>query len=144
MASWYTDTWATVKMLVQWQQLLQKKKQNKKWITTFLNNKIHRHLLMDLLAVHMANNICIESKKKNMTRSDTEAPKGRQRACIVSNVCTSKRNTLWKLFASNRNRKLKFKRKIQYILLSQLDPPSFGEFSFSFNFASCSIFNDLQ
>lgn len=42
-----------------------------------------------LLAVHIANNICIESKKKNMTNSDIEAPSGRHNACIVSNVWTS-------------------------------------------------------
>lgn len=39
-----------------------------------------------IIAVHTANSICIESKKKNITNSDTDAPSGRQRACIVSNV----------------------------------------------------------
>lgn len=39
-----------------------------------------------IIAVHTANNICIESKKKNITNSDTDAPSGRQSACIVSNV----------------------------------------------------------
>jgi len=39
-----------------------------------------------LLAVHIANNICIESKKKNMTNSDIEAPRGKHKACIVSSV----------------------------------------------------------
>lgn len=38
----------------------------------------------------MANSICIESKKKNITNNDMDAPKGRHNACIVSNVCTSK------------------------------------------------------
>lgn len=33
-----------------------------------------------------AKSICIESKKKNITRSDIEAPRGKQRACIVSKV----------------------------------------------------------
>lgn len=37
----------------------------------------------------MANKVCMESKKKNMTRRETEAPRGRQRACIVSKVWTS-------------------------------------------------------
>lgn len=39
-----------------------------------------------MIAVHTANSICIESKKKNITSSDTDAPNGRQSACIVSNV----------------------------------------------------------
>lgn len=39
-----------------------------------------------MIAVQTANNICIESKKKNITNNDTDAPSGRQRACIVSNV----------------------------------------------------------
>lgn len=39
-----------------------------------------------LLAVQTANNICIESKKKNITSNDIDAPSGRQSACIVSNV----------------------------------------------------------
>ena len=43
----------------------------------------------DLLAVQIANNICIESKKKNITSSEMDAPKGRHNACIVSRVCTS-------------------------------------------------------
>lgn len=38
------------------------------------------------LAVQTANSICIESKKKNMTSKDMEAPSGKHRACIVSNV----------------------------------------------------------
>jgi len=44
---------------------------------------------INLLAVHIANNICIESKKKNITNSDIEAPRGKHKACIVSNVWTS-------------------------------------------------------
>lgn len=43
-------------------------------------------------AVHIAKSICIESKKKNMTRSEMEAPSGRHSACIVSKVCTSRPN----------------------------------------------------
>lgn len=39
-----------------------------------------------IIAVHTANSICIESKKKNITNNDTDAPNGRQSACIVSNV----------------------------------------------------------
>lgn len=39
-----------------------------------------------LLAVHTANNICIESKKKNITSNETEAPSGRHSACVVSSV----------------------------------------------------------
>lgn len=38
------------------------------------------------LAVHTANSICMESKKKNMTNNEMDAPKGRHSACIVSNV----------------------------------------------------------
>jgi hypothetical protein len=40
------------------------------------------------LAVQMANSICIESKKKNMTNKEMLAPRGKHRACIVSRVCT--------------------------------------------------------
>lgn len=43
----------------------------------------------DLLAVQIANNICIESKKKNITSSEMDAPNGRHNACIVSRVWTS-------------------------------------------------------
>ena len=43
----------------------------------------------DLLAVQIANNICMESKKKNITSSEMDAPKGRHNACIVSRVWTS-------------------------------------------------------
>ncbi len=32
-----------------------------------------------MMAVQTANNNCIESKKKNITRRDTDAPRGRQR-----------------------------------------------------------------
>jgi hypothetical protein len=39
-----------------------------------------------LLAVQIANNICIESKKKNITSRDIDAPKGKHNACIVSRV----------------------------------------------------------
>ena len=34
----------------------------------------------------MANNICIESKKKNMTSNDTDAPNGKHIACNESKV----------------------------------------------------------
>ena len=39
-----------------------------------------------MTAVQMANNICIESKKKNMTSNDTEAPNGKHIACNESKV----------------------------------------------------------
>lgn len=38
------------------------------------------------LEVQTANSICIESKKKNMTNSDIDAPRGKQSACMVSSV----------------------------------------------------------
>lgn len=38
------------------------------------------------LAVQTANSICIESKKKNITRSEIEAPSGKHNACVVSRV----------------------------------------------------------
>lgn len=41
-----------------------------------------------LLAVQIAKSICMESKKKNMTSSDTLAPSGRHSACMVSSVWT--------------------------------------------------------
>ncbi len=40
----------------------------------------------NLLAVQTANSICIESKKKNITRSEIDAPSGKHNACIVSKV----------------------------------------------------------
>lgn len=46
------------------------------------NNKMS----VNLLAVQTAKSICIESKKKNMTRSETDAPNGKQIACVVSSV----------------------------------------------------------
>ena len=40
-----------------------------------------------MTAVQIANSICIESKKKNMTSKDIEAPNGRHIACMESRVC---------------------------------------------------------
>ena len=40
----------------------------------------------NLLAVQTANNICIESKKKNITSNEIDAPSGRQSACVASSV----------------------------------------------------------
>lgn len=37
-------------------------------------------------AVQMVKTTCTESKKKNMTRRDTEAPMGRKSACVESMV----------------------------------------------------------
>ena len=42
-----------------------------------------------MTAVQEAKSICMESKKKNMTNKEMEAPKGRHIACILSRVCTS-------------------------------------------------------
>lgn len=42
-----------------------------------------------MIAVHIAKSICMESKKKNMISSDTDAPSGKHSACIVSSVWTS-------------------------------------------------------
>ena len=39
-----------------------------------------------MTAVQMANSICIESKKKNMTSREMEAPRGRHMACRESKV----------------------------------------------------------
>ena len=39
-----------------------------------------------MTAVQMANSICIESKKKNMTSREMEAPRGRHMACSESKV----------------------------------------------------------
>jgi hypothetical protein len=41
-----------------------------------------------ITAVHTANSSCIESKKKNMMRRETEAPSGRHMACTLSRVVT--------------------------------------------------------
>lgn len=46
-----------------------------------------------LLAVQTANSSCIESKKKNIINREMEAPKGKHRACIVSNVANLSKNT---------------------------------------------------
>jgi hypothetical protein len=39
-----------------------------------------------MIAVQMANSICIESKKKNMTKRETEAPRGKHMAWMESRV----------------------------------------------------------
>ena len=39
-----------------------------------------------ITAVHNANTICIDSKKKNIMSNEIEAPNGRQRACHESKV----------------------------------------------------------
>uniref|UniRef100_A0A6B0U8Q4 Uncharacterized protein n=1 Tax=Ixodes ricinus TaxID=34613 RepID=A0A6B0U8Q4_IXORI len=44
--------------------------------------------MVAIIAVQMAKSICMESKKKNMTRSEMDAPRGRHKACTVSRVCT--------------------------------------------------------
>lgn len=41
---------------------------------------------MNSLAVQTAKSNCIESKKKNITNNETEAPSGKHNACIVSSV----------------------------------------------------------
>lgn len=55
----------------------------------------------NLLAVHTANNICIESKKKNITSNETDAPSGRQSACVASSVAnpesTNNEEKKWKI-----------------------------------------------
>lgn len=72
----------------------------------------------NLLAVHIANNICIESKKKNITSNETDAPNGKQRACIVSRVWTSEMRDNIKLLL-----KLKvysIHNSIQFTILSSI------------------------
>lgn len=54
-----------------------------------LNNM---EMIMNLLAVQTANNICIESKKKNITRRETDAPSGKHSACVVSKVANPESN----------------------------------------------------
>lgn len=76
-----------------------------------------------IIAVHTANNICIESKKKNMMRRDTDAPRGRHNACIVSRVCT-----------------LLSLEEAGVAIPSSL----FLSFSDSLSLASCSKFRDLK
>ncbi len=44
--------------------------------------------MVAITAVHMANNNCIESKKKNITNREMEAPTGRHIACSESRVWT--------------------------------------------------------
>ena len=55
-------------------------------VHTYRTQQTSQRQEMDLLAVQMANTSCIESKKKNMTRREMEAPMGRKRACVESNV----------------------------------------------------------
>ena len=52
-----------------------------------IGSKRNAKATVAITAVQIANNICIESKKKNMTSSDIEAPNGRHIACIESRVC---------------------------------------------------------
>lgn len=47
---------------------------------------IIREFLIYLLAVHTAKSICIESKKKNITSKEIDAPSGKQSACVASSV----------------------------------------------------------
>ena len=55
-----------------------------KWL---LQEKVAHIWLWDLLAVHMAKTTCRESKKRNMMRSDIDAPIGINNACPTSIVC---------------------------------------------------------
>ena len=52
-----------------------------------MGNRRNASATVAMTAVQMAKSICIESKKKNMTSSDIEAPNGRHIACIESRVC---------------------------------------------------------
>lgn len=60
------------------------------------NNTWNNKRKIHVLAVHIAKSICIESKKKNMTSKDIEAPKGRHKAWIVSRVWTSAKKQIHK------------------------------------------------
>ena len=51
-----------------------------------MGNRRNASATVAMTAVQMAKSICIESKKKNMTSNDIEAPNGRHIACIESNV----------------------------------------------------------
>ena len=51
-----------------------------------MGNRRNAKATVAMTAVQIANNICIESKKKNMTSNDIEAPNGRHIACIESSV----------------------------------------------------------
>ena len=85
---------------------------------------------MHLLAVHIAKSICMLSKKKNITRRDTEAPRGRQRTCIVSNVKTP--------FPAGFS-------EVAVALLLVIPVRRFARsFSFSLSLASCSMFSDRK
>lgn len=84
-----------------------------------------------IIAVHTANNICIESKKKNMMRRDTDAPRGRHNACIVSRVCTS---------VKEKHKHLLSLEEAGVAIPSSL----FLSFSDSLSLASCSKFRDLK
>lgn len=57
-----------------------------------IGNNRNASATVAITAVQTANNICIESKKKNITNNDTDAPNGRQSACIVSNVANLSAN----------------------------------------------------
>ena len=49
------------------------------------NNK-NANATVAMTAVHIANTICMESKKKNIMSNEIDAPNGRQRACHESKV----------------------------------------------------------
>lgn len=51
-----------------------------------IGNKRNANAIVARTAVQMVKTTCTESKKKNMTSRDTEAPMGRNRACVESIV----------------------------------------------------------
>lgn len=68
--------------------ITRKVNENNERLLKFVNNCGNVYLL----AVQIANSICIESKKKNIIKSETDAPSGKHSACIVSKVCTPDKN----------------------------------------------------
>lgn len=60
-----------------------------------MGNSKKAKAIVAMIAVQTANSICIESKKKNITRSDMDAPSGRHRACIVSSVANLPEDTIY-------------------------------------------------
>merc|ERR1719471_1261300 len=53
-----------------------------------MGSKRNARATVAITAVHTANSSCVESKKKNMMRSEKDAPSGRHIACKLSSVVT--------------------------------------------------------
>lgn len=94
-------------------------------------------------AVQMVKTTCTESKKKNMTSRETEAPMGRNRACVESMVWIPAEGRE----ISRTSRKWPqqhLKHSLLLVLPLLKAPGAMGFPSLSFSWFSQSMFNDLR